>query len=138
LTKIGYHPCERSAANSVVLEPATPDGDISVYILTPQVVRDRYPFGGHYRIDVGRDGSIKNSRAFTNTCIAMAARPPQGAIPAGMFITHVLDGQPTEIHVWISLVANLPVYVGTIPSKEMWAVQDGSARLIQTLSSPAP
>lgn len=138
LVKIGFQPCERAAVNSVVLQPASANEDVSVYLLTPQVANNRYPFGGHYRVDVTPDGLVKSSRPFSKSCIAMAPQPPQGGAPAAMVMTHLLDAQPTEIHVWLSLVSNLPVIVGTISSNEIWAVQHGAIRLVRAISETPP
>jgi hypothetical protein len=54
----------------------------------------------------------------------MPARPPAGAKSAALFITHLLDPVPTEIHVFSSLVAHVPVMVGTRDGR-IWAV-DGT------------
>ena len=139
LAKIGFQPCERTSLNSVVLVPPTADAPVSVYYLTPQTARDRYPFGGHYRVDIAADGSIVGSRAFAKSCVAMTPQVPPGGRAAGMFITHILDPQPTEIHAWLSLVSNIPIFVATMPSHELWDVKQGMITLLRTLpDSGAP
>jgi len=136
LASIGFQPCERASLNSVVLVPPTADAPVPVYYLTPQVAMDRYPFGGNYRVDIAADGSVLGSRAFAKSCIAMAPQAPPGGHAAGMVITHLLDPQPTEIHAWLSLVANVPIFVATIPSRELWGVEHGTIRLLRTLPEP--
>lgn len=109
--------------NTVTLPPATEDGPISVYYLTPQPDLKTVPFGGHYRIDVSADGKAGPVRAFTKSCIAMpldAANGEDGKL-AMLTITHLLDPTPTEIHVFSSLVAHLPVMVVT-GRHRAWAV----------------
>ena len=116
-----FQRCSAQPMNTVVLPPAAPDGPIYVYLLTPQPDMNTIPFGGHYRIAVGPDGSPGEIRPFTNSCIAMPSSPPAGAKSAAIFITHLLDPVPTEIHVFSSLVAHAPVMVGTKDGR-IWAV----------------
>jgi hypothetical protein len=120
----GFQRCSAQPMNTVVLPPAAPGGPIYVYLLTPQPDMNTIPFGGHYRVAVAPDGSAGEIRPFTNSCIAMPSSPPAGATAAGLFITHLLDPVPTEIHVFSSLVAHVPVMVGTKDGR-VWAV-DGT------------
>jgi hypothetical protein len=117
----GFQRCSAQAMNTVVLPPAAPDAPIYVYLLTPQPDMNTIPFGGHYRVAVGPDGQPGEIRPFTNSCIAMSARPPAGAKSAALVITHLLDPVPTEIHVFSSLVAHVPVMVATKDGR-IWAV----------------
>ena len=103
LRKIGFQRCSNASINSVVLPPDTPDGVVPVYVLTPQATLDSFPIGGHYRVDVAADGSIVRSRAFARSCIAMDRK--QTPKPVMFYVTHLLDPQPTEIHVWVSLAS---------------------------------
>jgi hypothetical protein len=111
--------CAKQSANSVVLPPERPGGPHLVYILTPQTEADAYPFGGHFRVEIGADGSVGASRGFTNSCLTMER--PKGEAGGMIFITHMLDPVPTEIHVFTSLAARVPVLVGTSPER-IWAV----------------
>jgi len=117
----GFQRCSAQAMNTVVLPPVGPEGNTYAYVLTPQPDMDTIPFGGHYRIAVAPDGTPGEIRAFTNSCIAMPGKPPAGAKSAALFITHLLDPVPTEIHVFSSLVAQVPVMVATKDGR-IWAV----------------
>ncbi|HEX8225294.1 MAG TPA: hypothetical protein VF605_15885 [Allosphingosinicella sp.] len=121
---------EGGAMNSVVLPPAAPGEPTLVYLLTPQRVMDTFPFGGHFLIPVdslGRAGAI---RRFTNSCLEISttgASKEKRLVSFG--VTHLLDRLPTEIHVFTSLAARLPVAVGTSDGRTWWV--DGTAiRLI--------
>jgi hypothetical protein len=65
---------------------------------------------------VGADGRVVNERPFARSCLMMggpaAAAAPRGARPVGMVVTHLLDPVPTEIHVFTSLAARMPILVG--------------------------
>jgi len=108
-------PCANQPFNTAVIPPAAADGPIDVYLLTPQTSAREYPLGGHFRYTVAADGTVGGERAFTNSCLPMPV-PPAGRrgapTPAGMFVTHLLDPTPTEIHVFTALAARLPVFVG--------------------------
>jgi hypothetical protein len=122
--------CSEAAMNSVVLPPASPGEPTLVYVLTPQRVMDALPFGGHYLIPVDPSGRAGPVRRFTNSCLEMPL--PNAAQRRDMVaigITHLLDPLPTEIHVFSSLVAHIPVTVGTSDGRAWWV--DGTAiRLI--------
>lgn len=109
--------------NTVTLPPKTENGPISVYYLTPQPDLKTVPFGGHYRIDVSADGKAGPVRPFTKSCIAIPidAGKAKDSKSAMLTISHLLDPTPTEIHVFSSLVAHLPVMVVT-GSNRAWAV----------------
>jgi hypothetical protein len=112
--------CADRSPNSVVLPPERPGGPHLVYILTPQVENLAYPLGGHFRIEIGADGRAGASRGFTKSCITMKAEPDMKA--TSLFITHLLDPVPTEIHVFTSLTAGMPVGVGTTANDMLWWV----------------
>lgn len=112
-------PCEAKPFNTIVLPPASPGAAIPVYFLTPQVTNDRIPFGGHFQIDVAPDGAAEPIRRFTNSCITM----PIDTKGAALFITHLRDSVPTEVHVFTSLAIRKPVLVGTMkPKPRVWTV----------------
>ena len=112
--------CSKSSPNSVVLPPERPGGPHLVYIMTPQTENRAYPLGGHFRVEIGADGSVGASRGFTKSCITMPAEAGKEA--AALFITHMLDPVPTEIHVFTARSAGVPVAVGTTSNDMMWWV----------------
>ena len=131
LRKVGFQRCSNASMNSVVLPPA-PDGTVPVYILTPQATMDSFPIGGHYRVDVAANGSIVRSRAFAKSCIAMD-RKRSSSPPVAFYVTHLLDPQPTEIHVWVSLASGVPLMVATLPAGDVWSVANGHIKYQNTL-----
>ncbi|MEO5493739.1 MAG: hypothetical protein ABIR08_06895 [Sphingomonas sp.] len=118
-TKLGV--CTNAAFNTVVLPPETPAGPTLVYFMTPQTQNGVWPMGGHYLVQVNPDGTIGSTRPFTKSCIAIGA-PAKGS-PAAMFITHLLDPAPTEIHVFTMRAARLPLFVATTQNNLLWAVE---------------
>lgn len=126
LTGSGSKGCSEAPMNSVVLPAAAPGEPTLVYVLTPQRVMEAFPFGGHYLIPVDPSGRAGKVRRFTNTCLEISlSEIPKGGTPAALGVTHLLDRVPTEIHVFSSLAARVPVIVGTRDGRT-WSV-DGSA-----------
>lgn len=121
--------CAEATPNTVVLPPDT-QGMIAVYLLTPPVATDAYPLGGHYRLEVDATGAVARSRNFMNTC--MMARfgrdAEEAATPVGMFVSHLLDDHPTEIHAFVSRYVPISLMVGTTENRAMWAVDKGAIR----------
>ncbi|HET9640601.1 MAG TPA: hypothetical protein VFP12_15485 [Allosphingosinicella sp.] len=122
--------CSEAPMNSVVLPPAAPGEPTLVYVLTPQRAMDAFPFGGHFLIPVDASGRAGPIRRFTKTCVEISlAGARKGEKLAALGIVHLLDPVPTEIHVFTSLAAHLPVTVGTSDGRTWWV--DGTAiRLI--------
>ncbi|WP_375381907.1 hypothetical protein [uncultured Sphingomonas sp.] len=125
----GVFACANKPFNTVVLPPERPDGPILVYFLTPQTRAGEYPLGGHYLIEVDASGAVGVPRAFTKSCLPIAPDATKGR-PSAMLVSHLLDPTPTEIHVFSSLVARLPVYVATQGGKRLWSVAGSTIRLV--------
>lgn len=105
--------CTNGPMNTVVIPPQTTDQPVEVYELSPQVKNDEYPLGGHFLFVVGPSGDVISHRKFTNACLNMAKPATSGGKVAAMFVTHILDATPTEIHVFSAFTADTPIYVGT-------------------------
>ena len=97
----------------------------------PQETLDEVPLGGHYRFEV-LDGKIVDSRTFTNSCISLpTGADDEGNKPAGLTISHLLDPIPTEIHVFSTYAARVPIYVITSQNERIWVseVSGGKSRV---------
>ena len=124
--------CADRHYNTVVLPPVAPGAPTLIYVLTPQIDNDHIPFGGHYLVEVAPDGKAAAPRPFTKSCLSM---PVKGGKEKSemVTITHLLDPTPTEIHVFSSLAAHLPVVVLTTQNRRMWVVEGN--RIIEMDSS---
>ena len=90
--------------------------------MSPQPALDQIPFGGHFRFEVV-DGKVVDHRAFTNSCLTMPLQSPEEGAPAGLMVSHILDETPTEIHVFSTYVAGLPIYVSTVSNDRVWVIE---------------
>ena len=125
--------CTNSAANFVALPPDQ-DGVIATYLLTSTDKAGVYPFGGHYRIDIGPDGKVVKARPFTNSCLNMEVRKgPNGEEPVALGVSHILDDHPTELHYFQSNY--VPIQVFVIIEGEAWAIDKGEFREIVDLGN---
>jgi hypothetical protein len=107
----GIRPCTAASFNSVIIPTSNPDGDYEIYFMTAWVDRATYPMGGHFRVLARQDGTVRFDRAFTSSCLNLPTSQA-GMQTAALVLTHVLDPQPTEIHVFAAQTLRLPVYVG--------------------------
>lgn len=117
----GYRPCTAAPFNTVVL-PSVNGGPVTVYLLSPQVTNANYMMGGNYRVTIAPDGRIVGSRAFNTSCLNLKLPDRDKEKVAGLFVSHLLDPVPTEIHVFASYSVQQPVFVLT-PDKRTWQVR---------------
>jgi hypothetical protein len=123
--------CTKGDLNTVVLPPRA-DGTIPAYVLSSGVDPGVYPAGGHYRYVFGPDGKLASSRAFTKGCLNVDVRDvPKGA--AGYGVSHMLDPQPNEIHVFVSYNTPIKLFVIIEGSKDLWEVSKGKVTFKQVL-----
>lgn len=114
--------------NTVVLPRS--DGTWTVYLLAGTTKAGVVPAGGNYRVDVDPTGkSIMASRGFTKSCIELA----NDKRTAALMLTHLLDPVPTEIHVFLSLLAGKPMYLLTVKNASMWSIENGKIRFVQKI-----
>lgn len=127
--------------NSVVYR----DGDaIRVYLMPGTTKQGVFPAGGHHLFVYDASGrTLQSQRDFTKSCIDLQGTPPSGVLekgdrPVGMMVTHLLDPQPTEVHVFISLNSASPLYVGTTENRYLWKVEKGRISLVSDGKEQAP
>ena len=124
--------CSKAMPNTVILPPASAAGPTLVYILTPQSTLESIPLGGHYLVQVSTDGKAGKPRAFTKSCLEMPFETKGDERPAALMVTHLLDPVPTELHVFSSLAARLPIYVSTQSGKRnrLWETAGSRIHLV--------
>jgi hypothetical protein len=97
-----------------------------VYLLAASQDADDVVLGGHYRVTVNANGTeILKSEPLSKSCIV--GKRDKGA--AGLMVTHVLDPEPIETHVFASLAYGVPIYVAT--EKGSYAVENGRIRQVE-------
>lgn len=124
--------CSQSPPNTLVLPPQG-DGKMLVYVLTSATAANTYPAGGHYRFDFDADGKLRNERRFMQSCFDLDYRTsPQGR-PEALFLTHLLDPQPTEIHAFVSRNVPVPLMVATVANGAIWGVANGRIQYVSDI-----
>lgn len=121
--RLENRPCAGEDFNVFVVPPATADGPIDVYQISPQTRRGFYFLGGHFKTSIAADGSVAATRSFTNACLDTAVAEPQpGTRPAPIAVTHLLDPLPQEIHVFLSMWTGHPLVVVAGDPQRLFAV----------------
>jgi hypothetical protein len=129
LQKGSYAFCNRASPNTLVLPPRA-DGSMQVYVMTASVSNGSYPAGGHYRFDFDAANTLVGERAFMRSCLDVQYAGRGSERPVAAFVTHLLDPQPTEVHVFVSRYVPIPLMVGTQSNRETWSVTGGKIEAI--------
>jgi hypothetical protein len=110
---------------------------LRVYLMPAFREHGVYPLGGYHLYETDSRGeTLLRSRAFTNSCIEHQDAPkgtPKDARPAFGMFTHLLDPQPTEVHVFVSLYAKIPLMIMTVENKKVWSVINGKVKLVDSM-----
>ena len=125
-----YRFCNRSHPNTLILPPHA-DGSIPVYVMTAPTSNGSYPAGGHFRFDFDASNKLVGERAFTRDCIEVRFGGRGSEKPEAAFLTHSLDPQPTEVHVFVSRYVPIPLLIDTENNGEVWSVTGGKIAPVQ-------
>lgn len=118
-----HRPCGGDQFNYFVVPPARLDGPVEVYQISPQRARGRYPVGGHFKTIVAADGSIAETRGYTNSCLDLVVpEVAAGSRAPPLAITHLMDPLPTEIHGFLAVWTGRPLLVVADDPQRLFAV----------------
>ena len=119
--------CANAQANTITV----PDGDgAQVYIMTPLTDMDSIPLGGHYRFSVDAAGQVTQLHRLEDGC-ATALLPEITPDTQAVLLTPVAftrAAEPSEVHVWASMMRPVPMFVETPRSRTVWVVDGGTIR----------
>jgi hypothetical protein len=116
--------------NTVVV-PVEHDGAAAwrVYLLAASEDPDVVVLAGHHRITVSADGrSLLAEEPLSKSCLVQEQE--LGPDVTALIVTHVLDPEPIETHVFTSLNYRVPVYVGT--ERGNYLVEGASIRMMDS------
>lgn len=117
-----FRPCAQNY-NSVVLPKA---GGWQVYLIPGATEKGVVPFGGTYRVDTDAAGhTIVAGRGFTKSCLTLAYKSKAAEEPVAIVVSHLLDPQPTEAHVFWQLWSRQMWHVVTVPNGLTWQLEKG-------------
>ena len=119
--------------NVTTVPPTSAAAPLEVYLLSPQAAAAEYPMGGHFLVTLSPEGEVVSSRKFTNSCLNISVSRE----PVGLFVTHLLDPIPTEMHVFASLALEKPIYVATREANRVWKVSGSEISLLDSAPNAA-
>lgn len=132
-----FGPCTDATMNAYVL-PSDAEGVTPVYVMSSQIEDGAFALGGHYRFDIDAANEVVASRRFLNSCLSLNLRgSEEGREAVGLVVSHSLDPNPIEIHVFASLWTGMPVHVLTAENRMHWLVTGDQIRWIRQLDEPA-
>lgn len=132
-TEASYTRCAERYNSVALARPAAGLPMWSVYMLPAMTDSDVIPVGGSHRFEIDASGtSILSQRAFTRSCIDLR----RGSNVEALMITHLLDPTPTELHVFVSLMARKPLYVTA--GSDLWKVEGPSIVYVNRIEKTAP
>jgi len=113
--------------NVVVLDDPDSEGWL-VWLLASTTDANKVPMGGHYRFHISADGqTIIKREQLSASCLELDRRQSgRNGQPAGLVTNLVVAPQPLEIHVFLSLQNNLPIF--TAAGDKIWVVQGALIR----------
>lgn len=119
--------CANAQANTITL----PNGDgADVYIMTPLTQMDSIPLGGHYRLTVDGEGQVTQLHRLEDGC--PAALLPEIAPDTEAVVLEPVEyaraPEPSEVHVFASMMRPVPLFVSTPRSRTTWVVDAGTIR----------
>ena len=119
-------PCEGEYTTVVMPAPAGQSG-FYVYVIRKSLDFKRLPEGQHLLVEVSEDGSsIVKTREFSSRCNMPSIGIGSGAEARPQFrLSHSMDHQPTELHIYLSLRYNLELFIATMPSNLYWTINNG-------------
>lgn len=131
--KYSFQPCA-DRYNTVVLpadSSATPNW--VVYLIPGTLDALRIPLGGAHRLELDATAEhLVNERSFTRSCLVLGdPKSDPKKRPVGLFVTHLMDPVPTEIHVFWNLWAGIPLYISTPPNGTIWNLSKGHISLVK-------
>lgn len=116
--------------NSVVLEdPASHPSSWTVYVFAASTQVGEMIVGGHSKVSVTTDGRKALAiEQLAKSCLRLQQPTAQQGTVAAAFVTHLLSPAPSEIHVFLSLLHQKPILVGT--SAGNWKVENGTVSFL--------
>jgi len=114
--------------NAVVLDDPDSDG----WLLASTTDANKVPMGGHYRFHVSADGrTLEKREQLSGGCLDLDRRQAQqGGQTVGLMTNVIVAPQPLEVHVFLSLLNRLPIYVAA--GDKLWSVQGALIREVDT------
>lgn len=112
--------------NTVVVD--APEGDFYVYLLAATGDPSLVTIGGHYRRLIDGDTfKVKKTRQYSKGCLILKKEENS----AGLISSNAYVSYPEEVHVFVSLLHDMPLYIITSKNGIFWKIADGEVSLVR-------
>lgn len=126
---------ERIQCSNEVATVVLPAGDgWHAYVLPRAAFPDVYLLGGSYRVDLSATGdTVTDTQALASECVILQNKPGSGAL----LFAEDRGTLPNELHVYISRLANKPLYVTTTSNGRTWLISEGRIQPVPGIPASA-
>ena len=128
---------QRCSSEPFSIIPISSVGLAAVYFLVPQTTMSSVPLGGHYALFASSDGRRRSLKALGPACMDVPVEQPSASARA-LSVTHDLTPYPTEVHVWASLSAGVPIIVSTSQNGRVWRIEKGEIEPVEPTAKVEP
>ncbi|MDF0673885.1 MAG: hypothetical protein P0120_06030 [Nitrospira sp.] len=98
----------------------------AIYLLAATTEPEDIIVGGHVRVDVSEDElKVLQASKLSKSCLQLKATRDT----AGIVVTELIAEMPTEIHVYLNLVWQKPIYVSARAG--LWKVEGGKILFVK-------
>jgi len=99
-----------------------------VYLLAATTEANKIMAGGNYKFTLNESGDkILESKALSKSCIIL--QKAEGVV--GLTLSHIVEPTPNAVHVYLSLMHDVPLYVMTTENKMLWKVDGNTISIVK-------
>lgn len=124
-------PCSDRYNTIVLRDPQQADRWL-VWTIAGTTENNKVMVGGHYRFTISRDGQTIIARdALSRSCLVLEKNTvPAGSQAVALTVTHIVSSTPIETHIFLGLLHQQTIYIGTA-DRSIWAAESGKFRKLR-------
>jgi len=100
-----------------------------VYLLAGTVNRGEIMAGGNHRLTLSSSGEdVLESTSLSNSCIVLQKSDEVAALT----LSHIVEPTPNAVHVFLSLLHQVPIYIRTTENRITWKVEGNKVSIVKS------
>lgn len=117
-------PCPNLLPMNTIVIPTETPGELYVYLMSSTQKHNTAVMGRHYRFRMTEGGTkVAETVQFSNSCLALPTRAPNGADLVGILSSHVRTPYPQEHHVFASLSHKKTFFIVMPKTDTAWKIK---------------